>query len=90
MTASRSLNNYQAQWLAVGDNEGRVHLLNTLDDPMASVDTKIESKPRWSACHGSVFELKWRFDDEMIATGGSDYVVRVWSPENGVSGRANG
>lgn len=55
---------------------------------MASVDTFIESKPRWSACRGSVFELKWRFDDEMIATGGSDYMVRVWSPETGVSTEA--
>lgn len=82
-SASRSLDNYQAQWLAVGDNEGHINLLNTLCHPMASVDTMINNKPKWIASTGSVFELKWRFDDEMIATGGSDYTVRVWSPESG-------
>ncbi|UZJ54982.1 hypothetical protein CBS101457_004302 [Exobasidium rhododendri] len=81
--SSRSLSNYQAQWLAVGDNEGSVHLVNTLDDCMASVDTDTKNKPHWSTCHGSVFELKWRFDDEMIATGSSDYMVKIWSPETG-------
>lgn len=88
LAASRSLNNYQAQWLAVGDNEGRVHLINTLSDPMATVDTEMQDKPRWEACNGSIFELKWRFDDEVIATGGSDYVVRLWSPETGHELRA--
>lgn len=62
-----------------------MHLINTLNDCMARVDTSTENKPNWSTCKGSIFEIKWRFDDEMIATGGSDYTVRVWSPETGVS-----
>jgi denticleless len=85
LTASRSLNNYQAQWLAVGNNEGRVHLINTLTDPMGSINNGTQDVPSWNACVGSIFELKWRFDDEVIATGGSDYAVRLWSPETGVS-----
>lgn len=79
------MDNYQAQWLAVGDNEGTLHLVNTLPDPMMSYDTASRITPRWSACQGSIFELKWRFDDEMIASGGSDYSVRIWNPESGVS-----
>lgn len=52
---------------------------------MANVACGVDEKRSWQACLGSVFELKWRFDDEMIASGGSDYNVRVWSTETGVS-----
>ncbi|PWN33396.1 WD40 repeat-like protein [Meira miltonrushii] len=78
--SSRSLSGQQAQWLAVGSNEGRVFLLNTLEGAMSEDDG---STPSWLAHDGSIFEVKWRPDDEMIATGGSDYQIRVWNTSTG-------
>lgn len=78
--SSRSLSGQQAQWLAVGNNEGRLFLLNTLEGAMVKDDG---STPSWLAHDGSIFEVKWRPDDEMIATGGSDYQIRVWNTATG-------
>ncbi|PKI83605.1 hypothetical protein MVES1_002830 [Malassezia vespertilionis] len=61
--------------VAVGDDEGRVHLLDTSVDPDA-----IHSAVRHSATllEASVFALQWRADDCVLAVGGSDYSVSVW------------
>ncbi|KAE8204769.1 hypothetical protein A4X06_0g994 [Tilletia controversa] len=75
-----------AQWLAIGDNEGRIILLNTLDDSTADEFT---GPPQWRvtgrdlgiAATGpppSVFELAWRQDDVLLASSASNYSVAVW------------
>lgn len=80
--SSRCLSQSQAQWLAVGDNEGKLTLINTLRD-IYTFEQQYTASPVWTACVGSVFELAWRHDDEVIATGGSDYMVRTWDTQTG-------
>lgn len=62
------------QYLAVGDDEGRVSILDTLE-PHASA-LAYSSEP---LVHGSVFALEWH--DDLIAIGGSDCTVRLWDAE---------
>ncbi|CAD6949842.1 unnamed protein product [Tilletia caries] len=75
-----------AQWLAIGDNEGRIILLNTLDDSTADVFT---GPPQWRVTGRDlgitatgptplVFELAWRQDDVLLASSASNYSVAVW------------
>ncbi|KAK0557193.1 tRNA-specific adenosine deaminase subunit tad3 [Tilletia horrida] len=82
-----------AQWLAIGDNEGRIVLLNTLDDSTTDAFT---ASPQWrvhnpspasgsasrpgtdSHAMHSVFELAWRHDDVLLASGSSNYRIAVW------------
>lgn len=78
--SSRCLSGQKAQWLAVGSNEGRVYLLNTREGGIPHGDG---STPSWLAHDGSIFEVKWRADDEVIATGGSDYRIRIWNTATG-------
>lgn len=76
------------QWLAVGDNEGKLSLVDTARDPtLATFDPKdlydddnyaAGSRPSWQASTGSLFSAAWRFDDRCIATSGSDYQVKVF------------
>ena len=62
------------QYLAVGDDEGRVSILDTLE-PHASA-LAYSSEP---LVHGSVFALEWH--DDLLAIGGSDCTVRLWDAE---------
>ncbi len=57
-----------AQWLAVGDDEGRITLLNTLPSQDMSAE-RPTSNPQWQASQNSIlFELAWRFDDRSISS----------------------
>ena len=67
------------QCLAVGDDEGRVHLLDTLRPPHAPDACRHVTEP---LLHGSIFALDWRKDDRVIALGGSDYSVSAWDVEH--------
>ncbi|PWY99053.1 WD40 repeat-like protein [Testicularia cyperi] len=70
-----------AQWLAVGDDEGRITLVNTLPSQDPSVES-FTSNPSWDATQdAAVFELTWRFDDRAILSGSSDYTIRSWDTE---------
>ncbi|KAL9938153.1 hypothetical protein V8E36_002776 [Tilletia maclaganii] len=73
-----------AQWLAIGDNEGRIVLINTLDD---TTSDEFSGGPQWrtsgssidpSAPVSSVFELSWRHDDVLLASSAPSYMVAVW------------
>ncbi|KAE8213986.1 hypothetical protein CF327_g2545 [Tilletia walkeri] len=77
-----------AQWLAIGDNESRIILLNTLDDTTADEFT---GSPQWhvsgrapanggsnNTYGSSVYELAWRHDDLLLASGASNYSIAVW------------
>ena len=81
--SSRSVNP-SAQWLAVGDDEGRLTLLNTLPSQDYSAE-EYTGSPQWVATDpdapASIFELSWRFDDRVILTGSSDYAIRAWDVE---------
>ncbi|KAJ1029581.1 hypothetical protein NDA13_002827 [Ustilago tritici] len=78
--SSRSVNP-SAQWLAVGDDEGRITLLDTL--PWQDETAKAPSaNPQWQASSSSaIFEVVWRFDDRSILSGSSDFRVRSWDTE---------
>uniref|UniRef100_V5ERD9 Uncharacterized protein n=1 Tax=Kalmanozyma brasiliensis (strain GHG001) TaxID=1365824 RepID=V5ERD9_KALBG len=78
--SSRAVNP-SAQWLAVGDDEGRITLLNTL--PWQDISAEhTSSNPQWQASSTSaVFELAWRFDDRSILSGASDFSIRSWDTE---------
>ena len=76
--------------LAVGDDEGRVHLLDTRV-PADALDQR--TSPSHAAyirhttrplVHGSVFALDWRADDVVLALGGSDYSVAAWDVQHEV------
>ncbi|PWN26442.1 WD40 repeat-like protein [Jaminaea rosea] len=67
------------EWLAVGDNEGTLSLIDT---SIPASDTDIR-RPNWKATTGSLFSVSWRFDDRFIATSGSDYSVKVWDTASG-------
>ncbi|SNX83149.1 uncharacterized protein MEPE_01855 [Melanopsichium pennsylvanicum] len=77
--SSRSVNP-SAQWLAVGDDEGRINLLNTLawqDDSAQPL-----AQPQWQASRSSaIFEVVWRFDDRNILSGASDFCIKSWDTE---------
>ncbi|SJX61820.1 uncharacterized protein SRS1_12804 [Sporisorium reilianum f. sp. reilianum] len=78
--SSRSVNP-SAQWLAVGDDEGRITLVNTLPWHDASAE-QFASHPQWQASSSSaIFELAWRFDDRSILSGASDFSIRSWDTE---------
>ncbi|EPQ27665.1 uncharacterized protein PFL1_04803 [Pseudozyma flocculosa PF-1] len=81
--SSRSVNP-RAQWLAVGDDQGRLSLLNTLP-PHDDGAQEYTDTPSWLAVDAeqqdSIFELAWRFDDRVILSGASDYVIRSWDVE---------
>lgn len=78
--SSRSVNP-TAQWLAVGDDEGRITLLDTLPWQDASAES-FTTKPQWQASSSSaIFELVWRFDDRSILSGASDFSIRSWDTE---------
>ncbi|PWN48762.1 WD40 repeat-like protein [Violaceomyces palustris] len=81
--SSRSVNP-SAQWLAVGDDQGRISILNTLQNQDPSAESYF-SHPVWSVtpedCPGSIFEVSWRFDDRVILSGSSDYLVKSWDVE---------
>ncbi|KAJ9478186.1 WD_REPEATS_REGION domain-containing protein [Pseudozyma hubeiensis] len=78
--SSRSVNP-SAQWLAVGDDEGRITLLNTLPWQDASAES-YSANPQWQASSSSaIFELAWRFDDRSILSGASDFSIRSWDTE---------
>ncbi|CDS00005.1 hypothetical protein [Sporisorium scitamineum] len=78
--SSRSINP-SAQWLAVGDDEGRITLINTLPWQDASAE-QFDSHPQWQASSSSaIFELAWRFDDRSILSGASDFSIRSWDTE---------
>ena len=68
------------QSLAVGDDEGRVHLIDTSVPPQAfgAEAYKVSTNP---LVDGSIFELQWRSDDQVIALGSSDYCVSAWDIE---------
>ncbi|SPO21925.1 uncharacterized protein UTRI_01912_B [Ustilago trichophora] len=78
--SSRSVNP-SAQWLAVGDDEGRITLLNTLPWQDESAE-QFASNPQWQASSSSaIFEVVWRFDDRAILSGASDFSIRSWDTE---------
>lgn len=68
------------QLLAVGDDEGRVHLLDTLV-PSEHGEPRALRHSTPSLIDGSLFAMEWRFDDAALALGGSDYSVSVWDVE---------
>ncbi|CAO1616868.1 unnamed protein product [Parajaminaea phylloscopi] len=78
-----------AQWLAVGDNEGRITLIDTYaqnpdsDLYQCPYTLSAPSRPSWSASSGSLFALSWRFDDKLIASSGADYSIKVWDTATG-------
>lgn len=83
--SARSYSGGRSEWLAVGDNEGYVSLIDTSHDPsrdnytsLYAQETHDRAHPRWRATSGSLFALSWRYDDRFIATSGSDYAVKVW------------
>ena len=69
------------QWLAVGDDEGRVHLLDTSIPPrsLGNSACKLSTRP---LVDGAIFELQWRFDDRVLALGSGDYGVSAWDVEH--------
>lgn len=73
VVAARCLDADHPQWLAVSSNEGMLTLLDT-----STHCGPCSSSASFPVGENSIFEAKWRFDDEMIATGGSDYRVRLW------------
>lgn len=78
--SSRAVNP-STQWLAVGDDEGRITLLNTLpwQDDSAQM---FAANPQWQASSSSaIFEVAWRFDDRSLLTGASDFSIRSWDTE---------
>ena len=78
--SSRAVNP-TAQWLAVGDDEGRITLLNTLPWQDESAE-RFTSHPQWQASSSSaIFEVVWRFDDRSILSGASDFSIRSWDTE---------
>lgn len=79
--SSRSVNP-TAQWLAVGDDEGRITLLNTLSWQDETAE-QLEAHPQWRASSSSaIFEVVWRFDDRSILSGSSDFGIRSWDTEH--------
>ncbi|CCU98499.1 unnamed protein product [Malassezia sympodialis ATCC 42132] len=68
------------QLLAVGDDEGRVHLLDTLVAPAAWEPRALRHSTQ-PLIDGSLFAMAWRPDDAALALGGSDYSVSVWDVE---------
>ncbi|KAL4399380.1 proteasome-mediated ubiquitin-dependent protein catabolic protein [Malassezia pachydermatis] len=74
------------QYLAVGDEEGRVHVLDT-QAPSTSQDHAILSTSP-AIVNGSVFAMAWRPDDRVIALGGSDYTVSLWDLQHEICVRA--
>lgn len=72
-----SLTSSHAQWLAVGSNEGTVTLIDTASDECRA--DRDEVTPSFEVSDWTVFEVKWRYDDEIIATGSSDYRVKLFS-----------
>lgn len=86
--SSRSYNSNNgggAQWLAVGDNEGTLSLIDT-SHPATATATGTDPailRPSWRATTGSLFSLSWRFDDRFLATSGSDYSVKIWDTSSG-------
>ncbi|PWN19114.1 WD40 repeat-like protein [Microstroma glucosiphilum] len=71
------------QWLAVGDNEGVLSLLDTSRDQTLSTYRSIHDgpavdRPTWQATIGSLFSVSWRFDDAYLASSGSDYTTKIW------------
>lgn len=69
------------QYLAVGDDEGRVHLLDTSIPPRSLGDSacKLSTRP---LVDGAIFELQWRADDRVLALGSGDYGVSAWDVEH--------
>lgn len=79
-----------AQWLAVGDDEGTLTLINTFQrHPESDTYTcpyssgSFGTPSRWDASSGSLFALSWRFDDRLIASCGADYTIKVWDTASG-------
>ncbi|WFD35144.1 ribokinase [Malassezia cuniculi] len=70
-----------AQCLAVGDDEGRVHLIDTSVAPRSLADSAVKLSTR-PLVDGSIFELQWRFDDRVLGVGSSDYAVSAWDVEH--------
>lgn len=76
--------------LAVGDDEGRVHLLDTQTPPDSLERSTCLSSPDFvrhttqPLVQGSVFALEWRADDQALAVGGSDYTVSAWDVQHEV------
>ncbi|WFD28228.1 hypothetical protein MNAN1_003234 [Malassezia nana] len=68
------------QLLAVGDDEGRVHLLDTLI-PAQAWEQRALRHSTSPLVDGSLFALAWRKDDAALALGASDYSVSVWDVE---------
>ncbi|CAO1638933.1 unnamed protein product [Sympodiomycopsis kandeliae] len=73
------------QWLAVGDNEGGLTLVDTARDLTQDTyddsdmyDGENKQRPAWEASPGSVFSVAWRFDDRFLATSGSDYQIKIF------------
>lgn len=69
--------------LAVGDDEGRVHLLDTHIPPDALHASACRHTTQ-PLVHGSLFALAWRADDQVLAVGGSDYSVAAWDVQHEV------
>lgn len=65
---------FRQQYLAVGDDEGCLSLLDTQQPCPTAV--AYSSEP---LVHGSVFALEWH--DALLAVGGSDCTVRLWDAE---------
>ncbi|TKY87131.1 hypothetical protein EX895_003808 [Sporisorium graminicola] len=79
--SSRSVNP-SSQWLAVGDDEGRITLVNTLVSHDVCAAEPLYPHPQWQASSSSaIFELAWRFDDRSILSGASDFSIRSWDTE---------
>lgn len=68
------------QCLAVGDDEGRVHVLDTLEPP-GTLGRQPYRTTTPALADGSVYAVEWRFDDRALALGASDYTVCVWDAE---------
>jgi denticleless len=85
--SARCLTGSRAQWLALGSNEGQLFLLDTSGQ---TTHFSSENTPSWQAHDGSVFEVQWRSDDQQIASGGSDYKIRVWDSSSGQAIRTFG
>lgn len=77
------------QWLAVGDLDGKLSLIDTarditlddfdMDHGYSHGDEAANSRPSWQVVNGGpLFSLAWRYDDRYIAASGGDFQVKIF------------